>query len=96
MALLAFEVILRCGGGSVFCVLWGVQNMVGIYIGVSVKHPLLVVTTKNVSRVYEMPLGIEDESSLEERHDSSQPWFTFHWAIFQLWDLERGFNLCES
>lgn len=59
------------------------------------ETPLLVVTTKNVSRVYEMPPGIEDESSLEERHDSSQPWFTFHWAIFQLWDLERGFNLCE-
>lgn len=45
-----------------FCVFWGVQNMVGVYIGVSVKHPLLVVTTKNVSRVYEMPLGIEDGS----------------------------------
>lgn len=63
LALWAFEVVLRCGGASVLsCVFRGVQNMLGVPVGVSVTHPLLVVTTKNVSRVYEMPPVIDAES----------------------------------
>lgn len=82
------QIILHCRRLScrVFRILWPDAN----------SNLLPVVATKDASRLSKMSPGVQ-KLPLDENHCSrdSQAWFNSPSAIFQLCDLEQGFDLSE-